>query len=87
MHRAKVGVMAYKPSGKPLRPNTDPVEGPGFGVWGKGGLCYVPYVPPAGATPTKEITVRANRRRAGEAALNRIARQLPAKLPRVLFDL
>ncbi len=87
LHHAKAGGMAYKPSGKPLRPNTAPIEGPGFGVWGKGGLRFKPYVPPAEPERTKAIVPRPNRRRAGDAALTRIARQLPKKLPRVLFDL
>jgi hypothetical protein len=84
MYRAKVGGMAYRHSGKPLRPNTDPIEGPGFGVWGKGGLCFKPALPKPAPTREKKVTPRANHRRKGESAITRISRLLPAKLPVVL---
>src|SRR4051812_19501879 len=81
LHYAKAGGMAYKHSGKPLRPNTDPVEGAGFGVWGKHGLCDKPYVPPAGPAPKKEIVLRV-KRGAKKHALTKIAALSPKKLVR-----
>jgi hypothetical protein len=81
LHRAKVGGFAYRHSGKPLRPNTDPIEGPGFGVWGKGGLCFVPYVPPAVPAPKKDLVLRV-KRGAKKHALTKIAELYPKRLPR-----
>jgi hypothetical protein len=79
--------MAYKVSGKPLRSNTDPVEGPGFGVWGEGGLCLAPYVPPLEPVRVECDGPKPDRRRKGDTALTRISQQLPKKVPRVLFVL
>lgn len=77
VHKAKLGCMAYRPSGKPRKPNTDPVESRGFGVWGKGGLKRTFYVPEAGsrifgAMPEKETGPRVKRSQ-GESALTVIS--------------
>jgi hypothetical protein len=91
LYHAKAGGMVYKHSGKPLRPNTDPIEGPGFGVWGKHGLCDKPAVPLEGGLifaplPKEKIGPRPKRRRKGASALARIAEELPRKLPRLDWD-
>ena len=83
LFHAKAGGFAYRHSGKPLRPNTDPIEGPGFGVWGKGGL-REPNVSTGAPVPKPSLAPQ-TRRTARKHALTKIAEQLPAKLPRVLF--
>jgi hypothetical protein len=90
LHSAKAGCMAFQPSGKPIRPNTDPIDGPGFGVCYMKGPCLHPHMPREGGLifapmPKKDMAPRPERRRKGETALTRISRQLPAKLPRVLL--
>ena len=72
LFQAKAGSFAYRHSGKALRPNTDPVEGPGFGVWGKGGLCLKPYEPMRAEGRESRETVR-TRRTGRKSALTRIA--------------
>ena len=86
LHRAKAGGMAYVPSGRPAKAKTARPEVDRLVIgWPQpiGDTNRAPgWMKLADAAPA--ITPQ-TRRTARKSALTKIAEQLPAKLPRVLF--